>query len=552
MESALWVLRDRVRALRFPLDVPGVAQARAAQAELVAQLDDYVLPRVRQATAPALVVLTGSTGAGKSTLVNSLAGRKVSAVGVRRPTTSTPVLVCHPDDREWFADGGLLPDLARVEEQDGRDSIVLAESPDLPPGVALLDTPDIDSVVEENHALARKLLSASDLWLFVTTPMRYADAPAWRLLGLARERGARTAIVLSRLPGDNKQAEHVIRSHFGRMLDENGLGELDRFVVHEVRPVDGRLPAEEVADLRDWLREFAADAARRAEVVDGTFTGALNSFRRRVPELARHLDGQVAHRAELRRDIEAAYGAALGWIDASMRDGSLLRGEVLARWRDYAAGGDLVRSLQIRQSRNKARKRRTPAKTRALKAALRSAIEAVILVAGQRAAQDAVERWRARVPSLAETSGLGAPSEEFARRTDRAISAWQEHLLELIRTEAVTKRSVAKLVTFDEEVIALVFTVGLLGYGDAEVPGGPGANSLPQRLLRGLFGAESLRSIGGKARSDLRARISMIFDEEMVRYGQALDRAGLPDERAAMRLFQAMYGVESAKNEAAR
>ena len=40
----------------------------------------------------------------------------------------------------------------------------------------MLDAPDIDSVVVQNRQLASQLLAAADLWLFVTSAARYADA----------------------------------------------------------------------------------------------------------------------------------------------------------------------------------------------------------------------------------------------------------------------------------------------------------------------------------------------------------------------------------------
>ncbi|KAB8182930.1 AAA family ATPase [Microbispora catharanthi] len=548
LTEALNQLRTAVKGLHFGLDVPGSEEARKAQAAVLAQLDDYVIPRVHMSTAPALIAVAGSTGAGKSTIVNSLAGGKVSATGVRRPTTATPVIVCHPDDHEWYARGDLLGGVQRLEEPT-RDappgSVVLTSSPSLPRGLALLDTPDIDSVVEEHHEIAHRMLDAADLWVFVTTASRYADAPSWSLLRRAKERGARLVIVLSRVPPRSRE---VVVKHFGRMLHEYGLGEVERFVIKETSVQDGRLPEIEIADLRMWLSALSVDDERRDAAVKATLNGVLNSFRTRLPALARHLETQVALRADLRSDVDAAYMGALARIDEATRDGSLLRGEVLARWQDFAGSGDLMRTLRLR--RGVKGHQQGPERVRGLRAALRAGLEALVNSAVQQAAEEAVARWRQRAGAgdrLAATPGLGRPAEEIARRTTRTITAWQDHVTELIRTEGVTKRSVAKLISFDVESLSLIFMIGLLGYGATDAPAGAGAGALPQRLLRGLLGAESLRNISAKARSDLRARVGLLFDEETLRYVDALDSAGIPDEAAATRLYQATYNLEVAR-----
>ncbi|WP_311922990.1 dynamin family protein [Microbispora sp. H10836] len=548
LTEALNNLRTAVKGLHFGLDVPGSEEARKAQAAVLAQLDDYVIPRVHMSTAPALIVVAGSTGAGKSTIVNSLAGRKVSATGVRRPTTATPVLACHPDDHEWYARGDLLGELNRLDEPT-RDappgSVVLRSSPSLPRGLALLDTPDIDSVVEEHHEIAHRMLDAADLWVFVTTASRYADAPSWGLLRRAKERGARLVIVLSRVPPKSRD---VVVKHFGRMLKEYGLGEVECFVINETAVREGRLPEIEIADLRMWLSALSVDDERREAAVKTTLNGVLNSFRTRLPALARHLETQVALRADLRSDVDAAYMGALAGIDEATRDGSLLRGEVLARWQDFAGSGDLMRTLQLR--RGGKGHQQGPERVRGLRTALRTGLEALVNSAVQQAAEEVVTRWRQRAGAgdrLAATPGLGRPSEEIGRRTTRTITAWQDHVTELIRTEGVTKRSVAKLISFDVESLSLIFMIGLLGYGATDAPAGAGAVALPQRLLRGLLGAESLRNISAKARSDLRARVGLLFDEETLRYVDALDSAGIPDEAAATRLYQATYNLEVAR-----
>src|SRR5215212_7671163 len=101
--DALQALGMALRDVELTFPVPDLAAAVHARTELVAQIDDYLLPRLQRMEAPLLMVVGGSTGAGKSTLVNSLVGKEVSAPGVLRPTTRSPVLIHSPEDARWFA-----------------------------------------------------------------------------------------------------------------------------------------------------------------------------------------------------------------------------------------------------------------------------------------------------------------------------------------------------------------------------------------------------------------------------------------------------------------
>src|SRR5215472_1384776 len=255
LEATLLNLRKRIAAIPLVFDIPDAGAVSAERAKLLSQIDDYLLPRVRQSAAPILVALVGSTGAGKSTLVNSIVGTQVSLTGVRRPTTNSPVLACHPDDIGWFAENMFLPTLPRVRQEGlampGRDGLlVLAASEGMTKGVALLDTPDIDSVVRAHYDFAYQFLDASDLWLFMTSARRYADAAVWELLKDARDRGASLAVVLSRVPPSSIEQ---LTAHFGAMLDANGLGDVPRFVIPETTVKDSRLPEPISAPVRAWL-----------------------------------------------------------------------------------------------------------------------------------------------------------------------------------------------------------------------------------------------------------------------------------------------------------
>jgi hypothetical protein len=316
------------------------------------------------------------------------------------------------------------------------------------------------------------------------------------------------------------------------------------------------LPEEIAKPVREWLEDTAERDDRRVAVLTQTMSGVLDTFRARVPVLAAQVETQLALRSELRAAVDAAYAAGLADLDEVTRNGSLLSGEVLARWRDFAGTGDLLRTLQVRRGRmpaGRSRKRIIPVRAQALNAALRSSLESLVTAIAGRAAEDAAGRWQrhpagaALLAELASASALARSSPDLATRSARAISAWQDHVMHLVHAENVTKRSIARVVTFNEESLALVLTVGVLGYGAGEVTVSDGASAVPQRLLTSLFGAGLLRDIGARARLDLHDKISLLFAEEMLRFTEILDSAGVPDETAPARLHEASDALEEAR-----
>jgi len=518
LEAALLNLRKRISATPLVFQISGSAEVKAERGKLLSQIDDYLLPRVRRSAAPVLVALVGSTGAGKSTLVNSIVGAHVSATGVRRPTTNSPVLACHPDEIDWFAENNFLPTLPRVRQEGlarpGRDGLlVLAASEGMPRGIALLDTPDIDSVVQAHHEFAYQFLDASDLWLFMTSASRYADGPVWEILQHARDRKASLGVVLSRIP----QAYRTeLVGHFNAMLDANGIAAADRFVIPEIPLIDGMLPADAYQPVRDWLADTAARADRRVAVLSQTMSGVLDTFKTRVPAMAAHVEAQVVLRLELRRAAEIAYESAFNEASTGMKDGTLLRGEVLARWEDCVVGGDLRphRGAKTAKGGNKKgkRARRGPSRLAALNAALRSAIESFIVSVADRAAETVEGSWRAdpagavlladaaaerardartkqvfesvfgpagqsgggdpadadikaadviKAADAAHASAFSRSSPDLALRAARAVGAWQDHLTQLVEGEDL--QPAARRISFDEEALSLVVLMAMLG-----------------------------------------------------------------------------------------
>ncbi|MFJ4961261.1 ATP-binding protein [Streptomyces sp. NPDC088729] len=490
--DALSALRDRVAAVRLPLPLPGAPRARQTRAELLAQLDDYLLPRLKDPEAPLLAVIGGSTGAGKSTLLNSLVGCRVSEAGVLRPTTRTPVLVCHPDDHHWFAGARVLPQLTRIwlppgqaRDPDGLDdlgpddeaaAVLRVETAvSLPRGLAILDAPDIDSLVVRNRVLAAELICAADVWVMVTTASRYADAVPWHLLRTAKEYDASLVTVLDRVP---HQVIAEVSRQYAALLTRAGLGDVPRFTIPELPESagggSGLLPTTAVAPLRAWLTHRVQDPAARQQSAGRTASGVIQSLNVRMPELAGAVAAQYAASVRLTGVVEEAYAQEAARIRRRLQSGGVLAGDARTRWRGYplySSAGELLEAL-----------------VDSLIALLQCAVSA--------ADEQIRVRWgREPAAGLFRSGGGGreaggwGPDEDVAGRIAVAVRRWRRVLEELAEEEA---RQLERNAAPDPETVAALLAAALLGGRRARRAG----EQLAERI--GAQGALRLRDKGGE------------------------------------------------------
>jgi len=562
MLTALVRLRSALQHVVLPLELPNVAERRATRSEMVDQLEDYVIPRVMTLDAPLLAVVGGSTGAGKSTLVNSLVGTRVTEPGVLRPTTRSPVLVHNPADAGWFGQDRLLPDLERVHRTTSDPgALQLVPNTTVPEGLAILDAPDVDSVEESNRALAAQLLAAADLWIFVTSAARYADQVPWDFLRKAADRSAAVAIVLDRTP---PEAVDTVAAHLARMLASRGLKDSPLFTVTEGEVDDnGLLPAEAVAEISAWLIELAADADARAAVVKQTLEGAIRTLTRRTHEVADAVTEQVAAEVRLREDANRAYDKAVHDIVDATEDGTLLRGEVLARWQEFVGTGELLRGLETKVGWLRDRVvnaiKGKPQQAERVTVAVESGLETLILEHAEAAAERAEGSWQSLAPgqALLADAGedLGRASRDLRRKTERAVRDWQQDVLEMVRTEGADKRGTARFLAYGVNglsvalmVVVFSHTAGLTG---AEVGIAGGSAVLGQKLLEAVFGDQAVRSLAERASASLTLRVRELVDAERARYLDLLDSLAL-DGQTPEQLRAAARRVDDVRYESQR
>ncbi|MCZ6601930.1 MAG: 50S ribosome-binding GTPase [Planctomycetota bacterium] len=169
--------------------------------------------------APVIAVLAGGTGVGKSTLFNTLAGKKVSEISVKRPCTTAPLVYHHRDHSDALAGPSFLPGYARGQEKvdsDGKGVVLVPHSDDALHNVILIDSPDFDSVSDRNRDLSEDLLRLADLIVYVVNPEKYADDEVWRVIRKIGGMGHRTLFLFNRAHGEKDEAVQ----HFRELLLE--------------------------------------------------------------------------------------------------------------------------------------------------------------------------------------------------------------------------------------------------------------------------------------------------------------------------------------------
>lgn len=341
------------------VELPLPTELDQGSAELISkmldQLDHHLIPRVREDASPAIVVIAGSTGAGKSTVVNALLGEQLTPSGVLRPTTKVPHVFHHP------LDGAVLSDVAK------RGDVIATEA--VPRGLAIVDSPDLDSVRGENREVAQMLLEAADLWVFVTTAARYGDAVPWDAIRQGADRGASIAVVLNRVTMD--VAAQVRRELVERLRGE-GLESLPLFIIPEDTDSRGSVPQDVVGGLGRWLDSVAAASA--ATIVERTLHGATESVKEWLETLAEAMDNQAAAAKAVRSEVRrcAAQAESAGGADWYRE---IPTGAVSSRWEQATAEGGAL--FRLRNSMWTKRRTAREAREKSLHEIERDVIEAV-------------------------------------------------------------------------------------------------------------------------------------------------------------------------------
>ena len=503
------VLRDLLSQLEtapLELDVPGSKEARALRLQVATQLRARVLPRLREVDRPVVVVFAGSTGVGKSTLVNSIVGAEISEAGAVRPTTRNPVLARNGAQRLGLRANPVL----RLAQD--------VAHPAVPAGVAFFDSPDMDSADHADQDLAARAIEAADVWVFVTTPNRYGDGIPWAVLQLARQRGVTVAVVLNRV-GAGVAAE--VQEELQDRLAASGLADAPLFTIPDLGPHEGPLPSERVAELAGWLGELAGRARGRS-VVARTVRAGWPTLRADLDRVAVALDVQAAELRELRHRAERLVSSQADLVSADLVRGCAAVGGPTARWRmQSAAGGPLAglgaKRVMIRTRGRAARARASAAVS--LRADVVAAASSLLVEAASRTGRGVRSAWIARGRAGLPLAMAVDASAAARLRSERARVALEEWTKGVERAVGGWNLSGAQSRILDAHGWASLVCAAAVGVGGA-------ARSVDAAL------GEAGKSAREAAQQDLVARAAELVQAEASAFLEALAASGVESRPA--------------------
>ena len=554
--SAVGALRDHVAVPRLPLAADGVEDVRTLRTELLHRIDDYLIPRLREPGGPLHLVVGGSTGVGKSTLVNSLVRYDLTRAGVLRPTTRGAVLCVNPadvaavtgphrlmpafarngTDRPHGAGGEVGSSAADLRSGSRPEGFTLAAHPAIPYGLALIDAPDLNSVAQSNRETGRRLLGAADSWLLVTTAERYADAVPWELLQEAWRRRLSVAVVLNRVPAESA-AE--VNQAFAEMLDTylpQASTEIAVFTVPETTLTAGLIPEYLLDQLATWLRAVSQDPAARLAAVRQTVLGLLDDLPQQISRLYEALtaQGEVANRLRVQADL--AYSGERAALHDAVAAGELIGGTALVEWQALISPARVETLLDPASDAGSNARR-----------LLLSAIADQVSAAITRASEQVATAWRGTIPTEHESRLADGAGQAGVIAPE--LEDWANRLGDLI---ARTRLQPDDAQNEPDYRIAVLIATVLCGRElprqrrrrKSEPP--TPAVAATRRLADQVFPGGLAERLGEQAAAALDAALGALFDRYAYRHQRLLAELGV-DPDAAKTLLEAGYAVQRAR-----
>jgi hypothetical protein len=248
---------------------------------------------------------------------------------------------------------------------------------------------------------------------------------------------------------------------------------------------------------------------------------------------------QLAAVEALGATAATAYDDASAGLVTGAVDGTLLRGEVLARWQDFVGTGQLLGGLDQRVGRLRSRVvnavKGTPQAADLVALAIEAGVEALVLDHAEAAADRVTLAW-SETPEgaalVAGDEGLLRAAPDVRRRAESAVRAWQESVLDLVRAAVAEWRLNVDLLAHGAQGLGVAVMVQVLSSAAEDGSDAVAAARPGRALLEAIIGPESTDRLVGQAADDLHERLSGLLEPDRGRFRAVLDALELEQDAA--------------------
>jgi hypothetical protein len=294
-------------------------------------LERDLLPRSAGGDAYLVVGIVGPNNAGKSALFNALVGRELSPSLPTGGATRRLVGALHP---ALLHELQAEPTLARfrlreleqtpaqqaTERTENPSEVLVAADEAIPRHVMLIDTPDFDSILEDNRMASESLLAVADLVIAVVTRHSYQNRAVVDFLEGWFAHGRPWVLVYNEA-SDREVAE----SHSAKLSADVGTPPIARFwAPHDLQVQAGTKPLTpiELDEPGRALQDLLFDLDAITEVKIRAFDAAQARLRDLLGALGETLRSRSGDaRMLLAVASEAAHQGGLGVASAAMPSG---------------------------------------------------------------------------------------------------------------------------------------------------------------------------------------------------------------------------------------
>ncbi|MDY7034255.1 MAG: hypothetical protein SVY10_20410, partial [Thermodesulfobacteriota bacterium] len=241
---------------------------------------------------PLIMVIMGGTGTGKSTVFNGLIGHETSMTSVERPATGGGIFYCHKQHIQTLRDmiNPFWKEIQVLEREHitdplsgEADRITVVSHQDSKIGFIAIDSPDVDSLIQENEQAALDFYLLADLMVFISSMEKYADSRPVSLLKQAKLDEREVVFVLNKIT-PNAEPEEI-----HRQISDWGLTETKgTFTLHRIEPASVSAISSELSPLKKHLFHTIQKESKKVRKKE------ISAARKRLVSFQEHLQKMIS------------------------------------------------------------------------------------------------------------------------------------------------------------------------------------------------------------------------------------------------------------------